>query len=800
MVVRKDRFGCQVDTYATFSFFLRAVLSHRHSLFIVAALLVLTGAVSTYSYLAYRDAIQFRDNLINRKYEGSLTEDLGFMAALTAEISLGFEESEEEDRRTERIRSSLLNVRSSLEALGLATSELPGPDLPLETVADPAVLLGLLKDHERLASLSIEEIGLTPRIELDLPDRPSLQTAESVETTSSFVFIPSPLVEVREGEIGLPYSVKRDLVLSKLVEPYLCSLAEEFAKDNASQVYFIPVSGFVRIHDPRSKNQVDRYRDAFSAVRSFSDRTYFRETRKIDGYFRRSEPYLDAVGGGLASTYSVYVHNDDLGLVGMIGLDRRLVSMASLWNGITLGLGPLRDFTAGSYNSHLRKSRQEENVAANIMTALAEEIEGNIREFSEDIRRIEIDGTTIFTAPIGGDEIAYFIFEPDQVQRKYALLGAAYLGSLGALGLIAFLIVYFQRASVSSERRQAEIVANLNGGFLIVDDDDDVILAANEKFRTLAGDEHPENKPLARYLTEESLNEYQQHKSRGGFDFAGAIRSGDGTPSPVIISCAPLRSEQSSSSRMLILIPSAELELTIAKKFLHVFSHALKSPVHNIVLIADLFRRKKAFAKFDYYFSLMQNRVQEFTILVDDVVRFSELDMKNVKLDRQPVNVAQGLRRVMSSVRERAAAQNMSLTGNIPESLNLNADADMLRVVFNNLVDNAFKYGAGGEIKIDAADRGSEIVITFSDTGPGVPPEERKKIFDMFFQGRNRKGGSRGLGLGLHVSKRYVDLHGGELCYEPLNPTADGESDSAIPRGSKFTVSLPKSITQEYAG
>ncbi len=780
--------------YARTSFFLRAALSHQYSLLIVAALLVSTGAVSTYAYLAYRDVAQFRDNLINRKYEGSLTEDLGFMAALTAETSLGFGGTEEEEQRTERIRNSLLNVRDSLEALNLVTGELPGHDLPLETVADPAVLLGLLGDYERLASLSIEEIGLASETEEDLPGRPYLQTAEYAKTTSSFVFIPSPLVDVREGKIGLPYSIKRDLVLSKLVEPYLCDIADKFASEEVHQIYFIPVSGFVRIHDPKSKNQVDRYKDDFSAVRSFSDRTYFRETRNIDGYFRRSEPYLDIVDGGLVSTYSAYIHNDDIGLVGMIGLDRKLVTMASFWNDIDLGLGTFRDFTTGSYNLKLKEFGQEENLTANVKATLVDEIEGNINKFAEDIGRIEIGGTTIFTAPMDGDEIAYFIFEPDQVQRKYILLGVAYLGSLSALGLIAFLIVYFQRASVWSERRQAEIVANLNGGFLIVDDHD-VILDANEKFRALVEDKQPENKPLARYLTEKSLNEYQQLKTQGGFDFAGAIQSGDGTASPAIISCAPLRSEKPSSSRMLILIPSAELELTIAKKFLHVFSHALKSPVHNIVLIADLFRRKKAFPKFDYYFSSMQNKVQEFTILVDDVLRFSELDIKSVKPERRSVNVAQVLRKLMSSVRERAAAQNLTLAGSIPESLNLNADAEMLRVVFNNLIDNAFKYGEGGEIKIDATDRISEIVVSFSDTGPGVPPEERKKIFNMFFQGRNRKGGSRGLGLGLHVSKRYVELHGGELSYEPLNQTADGELDSAIPRGSKFTVSLPKSIT-----
>lgn len=249
-------------------------------------------------------------------------------------------------------------------------------------------------------------------------------------------------------------------------------------------------------------------------------------------------------------------------------------------------------------------------------------------------------------------------------------------------------------------------------------------------------DEDPNGKPLETYLTEESLNEYHQLKPSptGGFEFSGSIQRSDGSTSPVIITSAHLAG---SARQMLILILSAELELTIAKKFLHIFSHALKTPVHSIVLIADLFRRPKAFSKFDYYFSLMQAKIREFSVLVEDVLRFSELDIKNIEPHLRPVNVAQVLRKALSAAHESADKKGLLLNYNIPDNLSVNVDAEMLQVVFNNLIDNALKYTERGGMTIHAADMGMEIRISFTDTGLGVAPEDRDRIFDLFFQGKS---------------------------------------------------------------
>ena len=209
---------------------------------------------------------------------------------------------------------------------------------------------------------------------------------------------------------------------------------------------------------------------------------------------------------------------------------------------------------------------------------------------------------------------------------------------------------------------------------------------------------------------------------------------------------------------MLILIPSAELEKTIAKKFLNIFSHALKSPVHSILLIADLFRRRNALPRFDEYYAKLYRKVQEFRTLTDNVLRFSAHDVKAIHVEIAPINVAQVVRQVLSDARERARLKGLTFRDEVPGSLHLLADADLLQIVVNNLVDNALKYTIEGHVAVRAVDLLTRIEITVEDSGPGVPENERERIFELFVQGAQATSkGQEGLGLGLFISRRYVE-------------------------------------------
>ena len=115
-------------------------------------------------------------------------------------------------------------------------------------------------------------------------------------------------------------------------------------------------------------------------------------------------------------------------------------------------------------------------------------------------------------------------------------------------------------------------------------------------------------------------------------------------------------------------------------------------------------------------------------------------------------------------------------------------DADVVRLaqVFSNLLNNAAKYGKGvqerGHIWLTVEDAGNSVVITVKDTGVGIAPSMLPRIFDMFTQvGRSLEQSEGGLGIGLSLAKRLVEMHGGtiEACSEGLG------------KGSEFIVTLP---------
>ncbi len=109
-------------------------------------------------------------------------------------------------------------------------------------------------------------------------------------------------------------------------------------------------------------------------------------------------------------------------------------------------------------------------------------------------------------------------------------------------------------------------------------------------------------------------------------------------------------------------------------------------------------------------------------------------------------------------------------------------DAKLIIQVVINIVDNAVKYTPkGSEIRICAERKEDDIIISIADNGPGIPDEQKMKIFDMFFTGDNKIVDSRrSLGLGLALCKSIVSLHGGELSVK------DNE-----PHGCVFTFTLP---------
>jgi two-component system phosphate regulon sensor histidine kinase PhoR len=173
--------------------------------------------------------------------------------------------------------------------------------------------------------------------------------------------------------------------------------------------------------------------------------------------------------------------------------------------------------------------------------------------------------------------------------------------------------------------------------------------------------------------------------------------------------------------------------------------------------------------------------------IVEDLLKLGELEDRSFRLDLQDIDgsaLAAGVLRVFEP---KAKAKNLVLCLDAAPGLpTLRGDSDQIERLLFNLVDNAVKYTEEGGVTLALRTEGSEYVIAVSDTGPGIPPEHRSRIFERFYvadKSRSRKLG--GTGLGLSIVKHIVQLHGGTISL-----------DSADGRGAAFIVRLPLAVSR----
>jgi signal transduction histidine kinase len=168
--------------------------------------------------------------------------------------------------------------------------------------------------------------------------------------------------------------------------------------------------------------------------------------------------------------------------------------------------------------------------------------------------------------------------------------------------------------------------------------------------------------------------------------------------------------------------------------------------------------------------------------LINDVLDLSKVEAGQVELEVHPFSLREALERGVVMVRERATEDGVRVAfAADPEVDVVDGDERRIKQVIFNLLSNAVKFTpAGGEVDVTATRVNGEVRVSVADTGPGVAPEDRERIFEEFQQSETGVGLREGTGLGLALSKRFVELHGGRIWLE-----------SELGRGSTFTFALP---------
>lgn len=178
----------------------------------------------------------------------------------------------------------------------------------------------------------------------------------------------------------------------------------------------------------------------------------------------------------------------------------------------------------------------------------------------------------------------------------------------------------------------------------------------------------------------------------------------------------------------------------------------------------------------------MAGELHRLDNLVGDLANLHDQLAGTLILNREPVSVSDWLQKITETYREEALTQGLLWDCVIPSNLPvLNLDADRLALAVQNLISNAIRYTpAGGKVCINSSVKNQNLIIEVSDTGPGIPADEKEKIFEPFTRGSTARRFSQGMGLGLTITRDLVEAHGGTITLES-NP---GD-------GSTFRLEIP---------
>lgn len=222
-------------------------------------------------------------------------------------------------------------------------------------------------------------------------------------------------------------------------------------------------------------------------------------------------------------------------------------------------------------------------------------------------------------------------------------------------------------------------------------------------------------------------------------------------------------------------------------EFLAMLAHELRNPLAPVRTTLHAMRLRAAPAGEDAAdLAVMERQVGQMVRLIDDLLDVSRITRGKIELRRTAVELAPVVTLAVETSRPALDAAGHEFRVELPaERLVLDADAARLAQVLANLLTNAAKYTEpGGRIVLTAERDGAEVTVRVRDTGVGIPPEMLGKVFDMFAQVAADSDRSQGgLGLGLTLVKRLVEMHGG---------TVSAHSDGPG-RGSEFVVRLPLS-------
>ncbi len=344
--------------------------------------------------------------------------------------------------------------------------------------------------------------------------------------------------------------------------------------------------------------------------------------------------------------------------------------------------------------------------------------------------------------------------------------------------------------TLTEERNQsAAVLAGMAEGVAVISADQRVLYCNTEFLRALNIENAAwKNRPVVEAVPNADLLAYIGKARAGNRAISSELAVGSVRVRHFDVTVTPVKSEGAAAGSVVVLHDITELRrLERARRdFVANVSHELKTPLTAIqgfseTLLDGALEDPDNSRRF---LEIIRENAIRLGRMTDDLLRLAQVEAGQLPMQFQPVEVQSVIRPCLETVRLDATAKRLTLDVDcLPSLPRVSGDPGSLQQVVQNLLDNAVRYSPeGGRISIKAAFEGENIVISVSDTGPGIPKTEQERIFERFYRtdsARSRDLG--GTGLGLSIARHLAEAHGGKILVR-----------SDVGSGATFTVILAR--------
>ena len=220
-------------------------------------------------------------------------------------------------------------------------------------------------------------------------------------------------------------------------------------------------------------------------------------------------------------------------------------------------------------------------------------------------------------------------------------------------------------------------------------------------------------------------------------------------------------------------------------RFLSILSHDLRSPFNNLFGLSELLKEniyQYDIGEIEEIANNINTSAKNSYNLLEDILTWARVQQGKIPFKPQKISFVDICRNILETLKPNADSKNITINFSALDEIIIYADSDMLKTVLRNLVSNAIKFtNKGGVININAVENSGNVIVSVSDNGIGIEPNDLKKLFDIS-QVLTTKGTAdeTGTGLGLFLCKDFIEKHGGKIWVE-----------SEVGKGSDFKFTLP---------